>query len=222
MARNLTQSGSDTDARQVARARNEPAATIAPMFAEAEILTAALEPEVRQIIDTVVARVAEIEQEAVREARELSQRSEQGAREAASFALDRSLQLTSTLEMVAGTVTEMTAALRTGVDAVLEGLRGVQEARVESPDVEAEPEPESDGETLMDLRVEPSPELTEMFREQITMMRDDGKPRNEARRVLKRYRWGRHFFGMLDEIYSSDGSADAGRRGLIRKLGSRG
>ena len=216
MAQNVAQSGTHKDV-------------------QAELLTAALEPEVRQIIDTVVARVAEIEQEALREARELSQRSEQGAREATSFALDRSRQVTGTLEELADTVREMTSALRTGVDAVLEALRGLQEAHVELPDevdarpevsgaklVEAEPEPESDGETLMDPRVGPSPELAEIFREQITLMRDDGKPRDEARRVLKRYRWGRHFFGMLDEIYSSDGSADAARPGLIRKLRSRG
>ena len=216
MAQNMAQSGTHKDV-------------------QAELLTAALEPEVRQIIDTVVARVAEIEQEALREARELSQRSEQRAREAAGFALDRSRQVTGTLEELAGTVTEMTSGLRTGVDAVLEALRGLQEAQVELPDevdarpevsgaklVEAEPEPESDGETLMDPRVGPSPELAEIFREQITLMRDDGKPRDEAKRVLKRYRWGRHFFGMLDEIYSADGSADAARRGLIRKLRSSG
>ena len=204
---------------------------------QAELLTAALEPEVRQIIHTVVARVAEIEQQAIRDAQELSQRSEQGAREAAGFALDRSRQVTGALEELAGTVTEMTSALRTGVDAVLEALRGLQEAQVELPGeleprarprasgaklVEAEPGPEPDGGTLMDPRVGPSPELAEMFREQITMMRDDGKPRDEAKRVLKRYRWGRHFFGMLDEIYSTDGSADAAGRGLIRKLRSPG
>ena len=123
----------------------------------------------------------------------------------------------------------MTSALRTGVDAVLEALRGLQEAQVEVPgELEARPEvsgaklgeAESDGEAPMDPGVGPSPELAEMFREQITLMRDDGKPRDEARRVLKRYRWGRHFFGMLDEIYSSDGSADAAGRGLIRKLRS--
>jgi hypothetical protein len=226
------------------------------MIAHTERLTAALEPEVRQITDAVVARVAEIEQEAVREARELSERSERDARVAARFALDRSLQLTSTLEEVAGTVTEMTSALRTGVDAALEALRNLQAAQAElpselkprpseaernQPDARPEPdprgaqpefagaklvewdvEPESDGGILMHLQVGPSPETVEMFREQITMMRDDGKPRNEAKRVLKRYRWGRHFFGMLDEIYSTDGSADAGRHGLIRKLRSRG
>ena len=215
MAQNMAQSGTHTDV-------------------QAELLTAALEPEVSQIIDTVVARVAEIEQQALREARELSQRSEQAAREAAGFALDRSRQVTGTLEELAGTVTEMTSALRTGVDAVLEALRGLQEAQVEVPDeLEARPEVSGaklgeaesegvDGGTPMDPGVGPSPELAEMFREQITLMRDDGKPRDEARRVLKRYRWGRHFFGMLDEIYSSDGSADAAGPGLIRKLRSPG
>jgi hypothetical protein len=214
MAENVAQSGTHKDVQH-----------------EAELLTAGLEPEVSQIIDTIASRVAEIEQQALREARELSERSDQGAREAASFALDRSRQVTGTLEVLAGTVTEMASELRTGVDAVLEALRGLQEAQVELPgEMEARPEDsgadigeaESEGETPMDPRVGPSPELAQMFREQITMMRDDGKPRDEAKRVLKRYRWGRHFFGMLDEIYSPDESADAAGRGLIGKLRSPG
>ena len=190
-----------------------PNVTQSDTHKDVELLTAALEPEVSQVIGTVVARVAEIEEQAVREARELSERSEQGAREAARFALDRSRQVTGTLDELAGTVTEMTSTLRTGLGAALEALRGLQEAQLELP-----PEPESHGETQIDPRIGPSPELAEMFRKQITMMRDDGKPRDEAKRVLKRYRWGRQFFGMVDEIYSSDGSADPAGRGLIRKL----
>jgi hypothetical protein len=57
---------------------------------------------------------------------------------------------------------------------------------------------------MPDPEFEPSPELTGMFREQITRMRDDGKSRDEAERVLLRFRLGHRFLGMLDEIYLSD------------------
>jgi hypothetical protein len=50
-----------------------------------------------------------------------------------------------------------------------------------------------------------------MFREQITRMRDDGKPRDEAERVLLRFRLGHRFLGMLDEIYLS-GAPSSRRR----------
>ena len=67
----------------------------------AETLPAALEPELRRIIDTAVARVAAIELEAIHEARELTQRSEKEAREALRFALDRAFNLIATLELLA-------------------------------------------------------------------------------------------------------------------------
>ena len=56
---------------------------------------------------------------------------------------------------------------------------------------------------MPDPEFEPSPELTGMFREQITRMRDDGKSRDEAERVLLRFRLGHRFLGMLDDIYLS-------------------
>ena len=50
-----------------------------------------------------------------------------------------------------------------------------------------------------------------MFREQITRMRDDGKSRDEAERVLLRFRLGHRFLGMLDEIYLSGAPSSRGR-----------
>ena len=63
-----------------------------------------------------------------------------------------------------------------------------------------------------DPEIEPSPELTGMFREQITRMRDDGKSRDEAERVLLRFRLGHRFLGMLDEIYLSGAPSSRRRR----------
>jgi len=73
----------------------------------------------------------------------------------------------------------------------------------------ARPEPES---SVSDPELEPAPELTEMFRAHIVAMRDDGKSREEAERVLKRFKHGRRFLGMLDDIYLSAPPAAARRR----------
>ena len=77
----------------------------------------------------------------------------------------------------------------------------------EAPASEA-PAPEA---PTPDPEIEPSPELTGMFREQITRMRDDGKSRDEAERVLLRFRLGHRFLGMLDEIYLSGAPSSRGR-----------
>ena len=94
-------------------------------------LPSALEPELRQIIDTAVARVAAIELEAIREARELTQRSEQEAREALRFALDRAFNLIATLELLAATVSGMADALKIELDDAIAALRNVPEPESE-------------------------------------------------------------------------------------------
>ncbi len=58
---------------------------------------------------------------------------------------------------------------------------------------------------------EPSPEMTEMFREQIQNMKESGKSREEAERSLLRFNLGRRFLGLLDEIYADDAVAGAHR-----------
>ncbi|MGH6912984.1 MAG: hypothetical protein ACREH3_04675, partial [Geminicoccales bacterium] len=93
----------------------------------AETLPSALEPELRRIIDTAVARVAAIELDAIREARELTQRSEQEAREALRFALDRAFNLINTLELLAATVGGMAEALKIELDDAIDALRKVPE-----------------------------------------------------------------------------------------------
>jgi hypothetical protein len=112
-----------------------PAPPAAPAATEprptTQDLPAALEPELRRIIDTAVARVAAIELEAIREARQLTQRSEQEARDALRFALDRAFNLINSLELMAATVSGMAEALRTELDDAIEALRNVPEP--ESP-----------------------------------------------------------------------------------------
>jgi hypothetical protein len=107
----------------------------------AETLPSALEPELRRIIDTAVARVAAIELDAIREARELTQRSEQEAREALRFALDRAFNLINTLELLASTVGGMAEALKIELDDAIEALRNVP--KPESELAPAQPEPET-------------------------------------------------------------------------------
>jgi hypothetical protein len=111
----------------------EPAAESAPppqaagLRSMTQALPSALEPELRRIIDTAVARVAAIELEAIRDARELTQRSEQEAREALKFALDRAFNLIATLELLAATVGGMAEALKIELDDAIEVLRNVPE-----------------------------------------------------------------------------------------------
>jgi hypothetical protein len=203
---------------------------------ETERIAAALEPELRRVVDMTMERVAEIEQETMREARELMASSGQNSQEA----LDHSSRLVNRVEILTGTVNQVTSELRMEVDEVTESLRGLHGLKVELPGETAEgasdapssdhapeapapeapapeapapeapapaaagPEPPAPVSPTLELEIEPSPELTGIFREQITRMRDDGKSRDEAERVLLRFRLGHRFLGMLDEIYLSD------------------
>jgi hypothetical protein len=211
------------------------------MMPETERIAAALEPALREVIDMTMDRVAEIERETMRGARELMASAGQNSKEA----LDHSSRLVNRLDALTGTMNQVTSALRTEVDDVTESLRGLHRLNVELPeemarnasDAEPEyadpqpppdPEPPSDHTAdaldgleldeeepeppTPDPEIEPSPELTGMFREQITRMRDDGKPRDEAERVLLRFRLGHRFLGMLDEIYLSGAPTSRARR----------
>jgi len=171
-------------------------------------------------------RVAAIEQQSMREARDAMAASEKDSRDA----LERSSRLVDGAAAVTGTVGEMTSALQAEVEAVTATLRGLHGLRVRLPDESADgvardgqqaepegaplpmparPEPESGN---SDPELEPAPELTEMFRAHIVAMRDDGKSREEAERVLKRFKHGRRFLGMLDDIYLAAPPAAARRR----------
>ena len=196
------------------------------MMPETERIAAALEPELRRVIDMTMERVAEIEQETMRGARELMAASQQNSQEV----IDRSSRLGSSAEILTGTVNEMTSALRAEVDGVTDSLRSLHGLKVElpaepspepepepEPKPEPQPEPEPEPQLRSDLvsdtpepapptpdpEIEPSPELTSMFRDQITRMREEGKSRDEAERVLLRFRLGHRFLGMLDDIYLS-------------------
>ena len=209
------------------------------MMPETERIAAALEPELRRVIDMTMERVAEIEQETMRGARELMVSAGMNSKEA----LDHSSRLVNSVEAMTRRVSQVTSVLRTEVDDVTEALRGLHGLKVDLPeemagpaDVEAEPqhpepqdaepqpspdpeppsdpapEPPAPAPPTPDPEIEPSPELTGMFREQITRMRDDGKSRDEAERVLLRFRLGHRFLGMLDEIYLSGAPSSRGRR----------
>ena len=121
----------------------------------AETLPAALEPELRRIIDTAVARVAAIELEAIHEARELTQRSEKEAREALRFALDRAFNLIATLELLAATVSGMADALKIELDDAIGALRKVPEPESELAKELAERTPAQEAPTP---EPEPTPE----------------------------------------------------------------
>ncbi len=111
--------------------RSSAEAVAAPAKSAASNLPSALEPELRRIIDTAVARVAAIELEAIREARELTQRSENEARDALKFALDRAFNLINSLELLASTVNGMAEALKVELDDAITALRNVPEPESE-------------------------------------------------------------------------------------------
>ena len=100
------------------------------MMAETERIAAALEPELRRVIDMTMDRVAEIEKETMREARELMVSAGQDSQEA----VDRSSRLVHNLDALSGTVSEVTSALRTEVDYVTESLRGLHGLNVKLPE----------------------------------------------------------------------------------------
>jgi hypothetical protein len=199
-----------------------------------DTLPVALEPELRRIIDTAVARVASIELEAIRESRRLTQRSEEEGREALKFALDRAFQLVNSFELLTVTVAGMVSALRVELDtamaalehvddpyshrppqleksapAVEESAPAVEQTAPAAEEKQPQPTPHAEGTQGMngesaELLTEPSPEMTEMFREQIINMKTSGKTRDEAERTLLRFNLGRRFIGLLDEIYSEE------------------
>ena len=88
--------------------------------------------------------------------------------------------------------------------------------------IDDEPSSNGDGASL----TEPSPEMTEMFREQLQSMKSSGKTRQEAERSLLRFNVGRRCLGLLDEIYGEDTgeatpSGEQQRKGRMRSFFSR-
>lgn len=207
------------------------------LLAETERIAAALEPQLRQVIDTTMRRVAEVERQTLEEARKATASTE----EASHDALERSSRLLDSLEVLTGSVGQVTTRLQAEFDDVTRSLRDLRGTRIDLPE-ELVPEPEQEPEPAPapervpepapqaesaveetprepDPELEPSPELTEMFRQHIIRMRDDGKSRDEAERVLKRFRHGRRFLGMLDDVYLS-AAAPARKRGLLARFRS--
>lgn len=225
--------------------RNEPrrAPSSAGGPLDPQHLLAGIEPELNQVIDRAVARVGEIEQTAVEQAQQVVARTEQEARDSYGSALERSAELVGRLEVLAAAVSDMSAALRAETDEVMRSLRGMRAsladwpqdaappaapepqpaAQAPAPEPAPTPDPAPETPEAGDPEVEPSEELIQLFREQITRMRQDGKSIEEAERVLLRFRLGHRFLGMLDEIYAADSRAlDGGRKsGLIGKLRGR-
>ena len=100
------------------------------MMPETERIAAALEPALREVIDMTMERVAKIEQETMREARELMASAGQNSQEA----LDHSSRLVSSVEILSDTVAQVTSNLRTEVDDVTASLRGLHGLKVELPE----------------------------------------------------------------------------------------
>ena len=96
-------------------------------------LLATIEPELKEVIDAAVARVAEVELTAVEQAQQLVARSDREAREAYGSALAHSSELVGRVEVVAAVVSDMSSALRAEIDGLLESLRGIHESLADWP-----------------------------------------------------------------------------------------
>jgi hypothetical protein len=203
-----------------------------------QTLPSALEPELRKIFDDAVARVAEVELDAIRKSRELTQRSEEEGREDLKYALDGALQLVDALRVALEHAVEAVGKVH-GTESELDQRRTrqpvdlptapapVAEEPQPEPEPVAEPLPEpaaepSTNRVSAESYTEPSPEMTEMFREQIQNMKSGGKSREEAERSLLRFNLGRRFLGLLDEVYAENsaeatqGSANGERKSRVR------
>lgn len=110
------------------------------MIAEAERIAATLEPALKQVIDTTMEQVAEIEHEALRDARELAQRADRDSQ----AALERAARLVSSLEALTGTVADVTSALRTDMDDVIDCLQRLREVRIAVPEAANRDAPRAD------------------------------------------------------------------------------
>ena len=158
-------------------------------------------------------RIAEIERQTLQEAREMLASTEHDSQDA----LQRSSRLVERLEVLTDSVGQMTERLQAEYEDVARSLRGLREARVALPEDLVpdawrtdRPEPE-----IAASEIEPSPELVHLFRERITSMRREGRPREEAERALLRFRLGHHFLDLLDEIYATDLPAGRTRKGGV-------
>ena len=171
-------------------------------------LPAALEPELRRIIDTAVARVAAIELEAIREARHLTERSEHEARDALRFALDRGLNLISSLELLAATVNGMAEALKTELDDAIVALRNVSEPQSELAEqlMQQPPPPIEEPPPPIEEEEEPEPQAEDRHRSLRLRSQPTGARSGGARAAAQ----GARAAGQADPARASTG---AGRRG---------
>jgi hypothetical protein len=188
-------------------------------------IAARIEPELRAIVDQAVERVAAVEIEAVREAREQAQELERREGEALEKVLERLARLVDGLDLLGDSVSGMADSMRTEFDAVVAELSRASsaldadapdgEAPVEDVSGQAAPEPEPDQETATDH------ETSRTFRKQLENMWRSGTSRDDAERWLMRFELGDRHRDLLDEIYWAGRSAPRHRKGLVGILRGR-
>jgi hypothetical protein len=201
-------------------------------------IAARIEPELRAIVDQAVERVAVLEVEAVREARDQAQESKRREQEAFDGVLERLSGLLDGLDQLAESVNGVAQSMRQE----LEGLKGVVTELTSAstpieedvPELPPEPEWEPEEDLASDDAIEaaaynghaqesdPPPEITRMFRRQMENMWRSGASREEVERWLMRFEVGDHHRDLLDEIYSAARIQPQRRRkGLIGRLRGR-
>ena len=85
-----------------------------------------------------------------------------------------------------------------------------EDAQIEPHPAEAPPETDSDS---MEGDAH-DPEVRELIRQQLVTLAEAGRTRDDAERMLLRFRQGEQYFDLLDEIYPD---ATPERRGLLRR-----
>jgi hypothetical protein len=93
------------------------------------------------------------------------------------------------------------------------------------PKAEAPPEPKAEApvqepppkeKTQSDSGERSDLEIREMIREQLATLAEVGRTRDDAKRMLLRFRQGERYLDLLDEIYPEEAS-NSGRKGLFRR-----
>jgi hypothetical protein len=174
-------------------------------------IAARIEPELRAIVDRAVERVAALEVEAVREAREQAQELERREGQALEKALERLSRLVDGLDLLGDAVSGMADSMRIEFDAVIAGLSRASSA------LDADALDGGDGEAPVEDVSENAPdhETSRMFRKQLESMWRSGTSRADAERWLTRFELGDRHRDLLDEIYWAGRDPPRHRKSLV-------
>ena len=202
-----------------------------------EELRASVERQVREIVESAEQRASAIEDSALERAAQVERESQDSAKELFHTSVERSDRMLEAIDALEREIGAVIGLLREEAERLASELRAgkvshdVQPAFNELVAEQADEEPAS-AETFSEPEFEDeeapigvnggSPEVRDMIHQQISNLRETGKPREDAQRFLLRFKHGESYLNMLDEIYGPDEEAEeptpsASRRRRLRR-----